>query len=481
MKGDLKEQGWKKMEVLLDQHMPVNKKRPIAFFLWIAGATILGILLYLLIINQKSTTIADKNAITSDIIESNNEQLQETSMSLIDELEVESNRTASHNTKTNQEDHKIKDELIEENPKERVQTNSEVPIEIKRKIDPNKRQITPGTSTSLSQIELKPSFAHNDQQSPEAQMPASHIEANQGEAMAGSQSEFKLRQTKSEPIETQTASPQKPIQQNAETALNKLDLIGLAYINTTIEPLQLQPTNVKAQATRKETTTQWEVYTYGQLADQATGMGIGLNAYHQFGTRTSISTGAELSYHQLDVSNNGNRSTGGLPETVFADSRSYSSFLSQESVASSEFIASTITVFVPVQFHFEVHPRLRLFSGIKPGIQFSRNLAFPDINTNTSSRNPSIGNNGLTSEDFISQKTIAVVFATGGFNYLINQRLAAGLYYEASLSDLGRGVSYASAETLEGLQAGEIDRDFYSIEKREINPGFLGLRLAYRF
>ncbi len=448
------------MEELLNEHMPVRRKRRAAYF-WLLG------LAFFIITSLALFSISQRINTTEDL---------PTASTYNTEVAKQGEIAAQFETADIKSD-KIKDSDITDNANS---TQGELSSATE---DISKATKTSGLSNSTSVQKKSTRSVHTNPEKSSTSENISFSNKTHSETdkiisinrSTSTQGQISSNNISDREMETSAASDPVPY---AVDPLNELDLIAIAEIhrNAELDPIysaQLIP------HTKNTKRVNLEVYAVGQLSKDLVGGGIGINLYHRVSQRFALATGLEYAYHDFDIYNDDGY-IAALSEAIFVDSKSYSSFLSEHSIASANFIASTSTIYFPIAAYFSLNSRIDFSLGIKPGIQIYQKLSFAPVATTSVSRNPSIGNDGLTAKDFLHKKSVAVVHSSLGINYHISNRISTGIYYHLGMSDLARGINYSSSEKLERISAGEIDRNFYSIDSKEIRINIFELRLAYR-
>jgi hypothetical protein len=457
--------GWEKMEVLLDEHMPVQHKRRVAGYLWLFAGLLVALTAYGIyeITSLKSKeTILPSASVEQFSITSNLDQNPAPTADNPNEIDntiksIAADQTASTDfnekkpftatTKSQQSATKVK--------------NSEHKILVSPTPNLNK---TPKVSSNRIDQNIAREIQGKNQQDSELMNLENSLVNNTS--------------VSTEETNESTLSQDRFIQSAAMHALAFMDGTLLSNLSVhNISPLSYEPIRMKSKA--RSQLTRYEIYASAQHSDDFSGAAIGFNLRHQLFAKLSLTTGIELVHHSYKSM----RAPGNTSPTsaMFESSVAFSQYLVENDVHAIDFISNITSIYLPLQVHYHVWPKLSLAIGLKPGVQLDQNLTYDVLEEGNSSRNPQVGNDGHQADDFLNQNAIAVVDASFGLNYQISNHLSAGICYHHSLSNYGRGIQYAGIDQLEAQQVGDVDRRFYSLDSKEIKPNTLDLRLLYQF
>ena len=456
MSQDLANRGWSQMEILLDEHLPVRRKRPLAPLFWFAGMIVAGLLTYaifqVLSPDEKAQPVTSNPDTEVAISPEKNSASGKNETSTVHEKTETSNyrsqAISSQNNISNSENNSITNRQTSATSNKRQKNNH-------------------GTSTSRQPLKIVDPAIVDQRATPSFD----HLRRSD----ASSTSSPSINSTTSDDKGYERPTVAGPLRPDATTALHIAPLKTIAFTPDTELP------GLSEMALREKSKRYHKIELYGQgsYTSDLYSVSIGANMYHHSGKKLSLSSGLEIGYDRYNAYEA--TSSVALPTAmIFESSLTYSNYLGMHNIPSASFIHSTLSVYTPILFHFN-HRKISVFGGIKPGIQLQQKLNYAPVRVQDDDRNPDIDQGSLTAKDFFHQKSIGVMQVTGGINYFINPKLTLGIVYSSMLSNINRGVQYASADQLETIQASEIHRSFYSIPSTELKPQFFGIRAGYRF
>ena len=483
------------MQVMLNEQLPVQRKKRVAGYYWLVGAFIVAALAlgYAVMTNSSESAIVAGNSVPSadDII---NEQTNQ----IVNLKRPDANATlasATSNEKNNALNASSK-KLEKLNNKSSSSRNSN----LSNTTSTNKKTKVHNITSPSGTIEQSKSNAvllskrvsqskENNIDSNNRDISTSPINSKNADASGTDLNSKVIPRNISADMLTVENSRSNTIQSMAlkstisqqNTVTRRLALFVLSPISLAVEPrpnLALSQIDLIRPTSNK--LHRWEAYLDGFTGNEISGGSFGMNAIHWISPNISISTGLAFSHFQLK---NYEQKSGTSPSAeIFTDANSYSGYLVSHNIRSSDFIDQISTLIAPIEVRYTLCDKMEVSAGIRPGVQLRQKISYaPILPISNEIRNPQIDNGSLTANDFFHKKSIAVVQSSLGIAFNVTHRLKIGGFYHFSLSDYGRSVSYASSTRLENAGAGQVDRDFYSIRSKEIRPKLFGLRLSYGF
>jgi|GEM_PF-6260531 len=482
MKEELVDKGWGRMELLLNEHMPVQKKRRLAPFFWMAGIVMAALLVFGI------------SYLSSDKIDSTTKN----------DIIVSSTQDAINNPATT---HGNSNGDVSESTSAKLFVSSDNATKLKSSSKAQVKSNTSSQKTHQPKVGNTPAVSNSTQHSTtiheytNSNIPSvinengeidnsTNTQQNKLDALTGEIanpiSKIKKQENPTQPAENSAATSENNSSESAK--LSQKENINDAVVLEQPEIVNVDGEKMADAEVLEAVTTPskqkmgFGVYTIGALASNSNDLLFGIELIHPISQKINLTTGLEYGHSFFhDYSRPADQAS--ISSTTFSNSLSFSNYLAENDVKSASFISNTSTVYLPISVEYELTDRFQLTIGFKPGVQFNQSLSYNPIaeTETTTDRNPAIEDGDLTANDFFYQKSIGVASANIGLQYNFGNHIFVGAQYIHSFSDINRGVIYANADQLEEIQAGSVDRNFYSISNRSYQPRFIGLRLGYRF
>ena len=485
MNDELVNRGWQQMELLLDERMPVERKRRYAGFYWLAGAAILLTAiaaLYFYASTQNAPIASNQNQknnsvqIASEKLNTVSADAEQAHASIINQNSPAPNSTINNNNKSTESNAKAIHLKSDEKPAQKTFSNNKNQSNSQTL---NSRAVQPKTNHNISQSTSN--FVEQTNKS--ANTLSTDISLSQNSVITGQSMLSNQQPTLQEQINNTVSIRHNLINPDLfNPSIERLDLLSLNPLDYKISSpsLALNTLTIQPKPSTMNSSGRWEIYMDGLAGNELIGASLGIALVHRISSKFSLTTGIEFDHYRLNDFKRENNSS--LPsDEIFNSGNTYSSYLADNSIKSSQFISSISSIFAPINLRYALCNKMEMAIGIRPGVQVHQKISYAPVATSEIGRNPSIDNGNLTAEDFFYRKSVAVVQTSFGINYHLSSKFSIGSFYRISLSDYGRSVQYSSINKLGQLGAGEIDRRFFSIDSKEISPNLLGLRLTFRF
>lgn len=474
MNHKLTDAGWSAMEKLLNEHMPVKKRRRPVMWLWVAiGLGILAIVgsyFYTRLANQTDIPTVSQESVESSndndsplaqIAKGQNASAISSKTAANANQTIEGKNPSRHSSSTA----RMTDQSEASYPTDNETTQTSTQSSLKKEKHNDRRDISevPSAGTDLS-----PNRINTDA-------------SNTPSTAVFTKKEINKENTESSAaIEPQDISVAQTTQTTDDRRLQSgIDPLSMLVISAfPLEGLRLNIVNsTDLSVVQKKPSSRWALYGASSMDADRFGVDIGIGRFHQLGNRLELFTG--VSYEHLVW----NKYDGARKATTedFASSLAYTQYLADEQIKASSFIRNTGRINIPLRLQYNIN-RFALQAGLTPGVQIYQTLHYAPLAKADAGieRNPSVGSD-LSANDFFNQKSIGTISSTFGAGYRISDHISIFLTYEMMHSDIGHSVNYAGPRQLERLEAGEIARPYYALRNDDIRPKSLELNLFYRF